>query len=317
MQDRAQKALEGSLPDDRLFAAIYCADDSVEWSSPEALRMANPNLGISNDAEKLWLAIQDSLRSPAGQANVRAMHLNQWVSAASPWLNMDGWKLCYDPEFTEELVKNLPCWIGADFAIKIDLTCCVRVWRDDMQGDKPHYYAKVRTYLPQKQVDLPENGHYRSFVADERKWLTATPGSSTELATVEAETIADCKATKIQAVAFDVRNAERSLQIITEQTGVTAVEMPPRIDTFSPPMKELEVAIADGRMHHDGNPILTWCLSNVTTRKLSLGDYTVPGKSREENKIDAAVALLMALSRARLAVPKPTNTIRYRGLRTV
>ncbi|MBZ4260991.1 hypothetical protein LAN14_20735, partial [Mycobacterium tuberculosis] len=32
---------------------------------------------------------------------------------------------------------------------------------------------------------------------------------------------------------------------------------------MSPAMKELEAALAGGRFHHDGNPILTWCISNV------------------------------------------------------
>ena len=66
-------------------------------------------------------------------------------------------------------------------------------------------------------------------------------------------------------------------------------------------MKELEAAVADGRFHHDGNPILTWCVSNVLSRETSAGNLTMPDKQRPENKIDAAVALFIAMSRAMLA----------------
>jgi phage terminase large subunit-like protein len=42
----------------------------------------------------------------------------------------------------------------------------------------------------------------------------------------------------------------------------------------------------------------------------------MPTKSRPENKIDAAVALFIAISRARL-MPVQEKTITYRGLRSV
>ncbi len=48
---RRAKDARRNQPNERLFAAIYCADDSVEWHTIEALLMANPNMGISNDAE--------------------------------------------------------------------------------------------------------------------------------------------------------------------------------------------------------------------------------------------------------------------------
>ena len=315
LQDRAQKALEGTLEDDRLFAAIYCADDSVEWSSPEALRMANPNLGISNSREGLQIAIQEALRSPAQQSNVRAMYLNQWVTAASPWLNMTDWLACKDETFTEESVKHLPCYFGSDFAIKLDLNCNARLWRDD-SGPKPHYYVKIRSYLPETQVNLPENGHYRGFVADE--WLTATPGNSTDLTLVGDELIADFHTNNVREMAYDTRFAEETFQRVSQATGATTIPLAPSSATYSPPMLDLEVLIADKRIHHDGNPLLTWCLSSVTTSKRRMGDYNVPGKAVNENKIDAAVSLLLALNRARLAPAKPTRTpFKFNGLRSI
>jgi phage terminase large subunit-like protein len=63
-------------------------------------------------------------------------------------------------------------------------------------------------------------------------------------------------------------------------------------------MKELEAAIYDGRFHHDGNPILTWCMSNVLTRETPAGNYTMPDKPKPESKIDAAMALFIAMTRA-------------------
>ena len=66
-------------------------------------------------------------------------------------------------------------------------------------------------------------------------------------------------------------------------------------------MKELEAAISAGRFHHDGNPIMTWCISNVVGKNIPGNDDVVrPVKEATENKIDGAVALIMAIGRAML-----------------
>ena len=43
-------------------------------------------------------------------------------------------------------------------------------------------------------------------------------------------------------------------------------------------------------------------MSNVLTRETAAGNYTMPDKERPENKIDAAVALFIAMTRAMTAV---------------
>jgi len=52
-----------------------------------------------------------------------------------------------------------------------------------------------------------------------------------------------------------------------------------------------------GRLRHDGNPVLTWCIGNVVGKAGRRGNLS-PTKSRPEQKIDAAVALMMAIGRA-------------------
>jgi phage terminase large subunit-like protein len=67
-------------------------------------------------------------------------------------------------------------------------------------------------------------------------------------------------------------------------------------------MKELEAALGAGRFHHDGHPILTWCISNVVGKNMSGNDDVVrPIKEGEDSKIDGAVALIMSIGRAMTA----------------
>ena len=66
---------------------------------------------------------------------------------------------------------------------------------------------------------------------------------------------------------------------------------------FSPAIVELDAAMRSGRLRHDGNPVLEWCISNVVGKADRRGNL-YPTKGRPDQKIDAAVALMMAIGRA-------------------
>lgn len=49
------------------------------------------------------------------------------------------------------------------------------------------------------------------------------------------------------------------------------------------------------RLRHDDNPVLTWCISNVVGGRTDRRRDLYPTKARPDQKIDAAVALMMAI----------------------
>ena len=59
----------------------------------------------------------------------------------------------------------------------------------------------------------------------------------------------------------------------------------------------IQGGLHSGRLRHDGNPVLEWCVGNVVGRPDRRGNL-YPAKQRPEQKIDAAVALMMAVGRA-------------------
>ena len=305
LQQDAEKVLEGTVPNERLFAAIWCADDTVEWHTIEALRMANPNLGISNDGEKIRLAQQEADAKPEKQNITKAMHLNIWSTAAAAWMNVQSWKKCTDPALTAETVKDLPGWLGADLASRLDLSSVVRVHRQNLDG-KPHYYAFCRAYLPEARVSLPENQHLQRWA--NQGYLTVTPGSSLDYATVTNDALADICEFRILELPYDTRYADQWTQEVSEKSGVPRVLIEQFGMKLTLAMKELEGAVADGRFHHDGNPVLSWCMSNVVTHETCMGNYHMPDKEKKENKIDAAIALLIAMTRAMAGAPEPEPT---------
>jgi phage terminase large subunit-like protein len=74
------------------------------------------------------------------------------------------------------------------------------------------------------------------------------------------------------------------------------VEFRTNTQNFSEPTKELDAAMRSGRIVHDGNGPLAWCIGNVVGHYDARGNV-YPRKARPENKIDAATALIMAIAR--------------------
>jgi phage terminase large subunit-like protein len=302
-QQEVEKMLEGTIESDRIFGIIYMADETVDWTTRDALVMANPNLNISNVEESLLLDQAEAVRNPTKQNIFRTKHLDIWCTAATAWMNSTAWHKSYDPTLTEESVKDLPCWLGSDLASKLDLSATVRLFRDDIDG-KPHYYCLTRAYLPQERVGLPENQHYQGW--SRQGWLTATPGSSMDYSVIEADALRDISTYKVQELTYDPRYADQFALRVSEQGGVPRVEVPPSPSVLSPAMKELEAAVYDGRFHFDGSPVLTWCMGNILSRETAAGNYTMPDKIGN-NKIDAGIALFIAMTRAMSAVPEDNS----------
>ena len=65
---------------------------------------------------------------------------------------------------------------------------------------------------------------------------------------------------------------------------------------FSPAIIELDAAMRSDRLRHDGNAVLDGCLGNVVGKAGRRGNL-YPTEQRPEQKIDAAVALMMAMGR--------------------
>ena len=72
------------------------------------------------------------------------------------------------------------------------------------------------------------------------------------------------------------------------------VEFRSTTSNFSPAIIELDAARRSGRLEHDGNPVLEWCIGNVVGKPDRRGNL-YPTKARPEQKIDAAVALCIAV----------------------
>lgn len=286
------EVLMGQTVNDQFFGVIYTIDDGMDWTSEDALRMANPNMGVSVFADYLRTQQRDAVNDPRKQSTFKTKHLNVWVTAASPYFNVELWNRLGDAPPLEEM-KGEACWVGLDLASKRDVTANVKVFSRMVDGEQ-HFFAYGRFYLPQDRAGAPEFRHYAAWAS--LGHLVLTPGSITDYDAVEEDILADAERYPVAELGFDPYNAG---QLVThlQGAGITCVEVPQTVKHISEPMKWVDALIVAGRLHHDGNPAFAWMMSNVTAQ-IDRNENVYPRKEREEKKIDGAVALIIALGRA-------------------
>ncbi|MBA3852922.1 MAG: hypothetical protein C0503_00825 [Gemmatimonas sp.] len=306
--------LKGATTDDEsFFGIVYTIDEDDDWTSPEAWAKANPNLGVSVKTDDIARACQKAMRLPSAQPNFLTKRLNVWVNADSAWMDMRAWSRCGDSQLRIEQFAGTPAIVALDLSSKTDIAAAAILFRrvereKDKHGedvDRVHYYAFGRYYLPEETIEESDNSQYRGWADSE--FLIETDGNTTDFARIREDLVELRSTVAVAEVGIDVYQA-RQLGNELQEDGLAVVEIPMTVKQLSEPMKELEAAVLGGRFHHDGNPALAWMMSNVVAHR-DRKDNIFPAKPTANAKIDGAVALIMAMSRALVAPAPPARSV--------
>jgi phage terminase large subunit-like protein len=287
-----QKVLEGTADDPTHFGIIYASDPEDDWTSEVALLKANPNAGVSVSVEFLQSQLRDAIGNPRKQGVFKTKHLNLWQNARDAFINMQRYAECKTAIALEQL-EGQPCFIGLDLASKIDIAAVELLF----PRGEGRYARFGRYYLPDETVQQPENDHYRAWAR--AGLMTVTEGNIIDFSQILEDIEALAKRFKVESLAYDPFQAT---MLVTElmNAGLPCVEVKPTVLNLSEPMKQIDALIRDRKLQHDGDPIMTWMMSNVVA-KVDAKDNVYPRKERPELKIDGFVALCMAMARAMTA----------------
>lgn len=100
----------------------------------------------------------------------------------------------------------------------------------------------------------------------------------------------------IREIAFDRWGAVQMVQNL-EGLGFTVVAMGQGFASMSPPTKELMKLTLEQKIAHGGHPVLRWNMDNIFIRQDPAGNIKAD-KAKSTEKIDGAIATIMALDRA-------------------
>jgi phage terminase large subunit-like protein len=289
------KILEGTVEDETIFGIIYGLDEDDDWDTEEALKKANPNYGISVFPAFLLAQLKEARRSATKQNAYRTKHLNQWVGARKAWMNMLVWQK-QKLAFTIEEMRKYRCWMALDLASKKDLAALILLF----QADSGHFYVTGKFYVPESALE--ENDKYKEFHTAGH--LIATPGSATDYEYIEEDIKALASMLQLQDIACDDWQANYLITRL-QKDNLPVVNYNQTVKNMSEPMKHCEALLLSDGMSHDGNPVLTYCIGNISARS-DAKDNVYPRKENENDplcKIDGGVAMIMAMGRAMVAEP--------------
>lgn len=294
-----EKVLDGIYENDRLFGAIYTVDEEEEWSSEEALIKANPNIDVSVSREYLLDQLKEAKRKSTKQNTYRRKHLNQWVGAGTAYFNMLDWFACED-KVDIETWAGMECIATIDLATKIDIACRMLMFWQHIDG-KRHVYFYPRFYLPE-DVIYTANEQYPGWA--EKGFIVPTPGNVIDYEYIENDLQEIKSKYQIHTVGYDPFQATQfSVRMIQE--GFPMMEYGATVKNFSDPMKELDALMQSRRLHHDGNPVLSWMVSNVVASEDLKGNVFPRKESKgTKSKIDGAITMIMALGILALHEPE-------------
>ena len=294
VHQKALDILEGRKRDPRFYPVVYGLPDDADWQDEQNWYKCNPSLGYTITIDKVRDAYRKALETPADENMFRQLRLNQWVKQSIRWMPMDKWDECGAPVIPGDLDGRV-CYAGLDLSSTSDLTTLVLVFPPSDESEP--YVVLPFFWLPEETLPLRvRRDHVMYDVWEKQGFLQTTEGNVVHYGFIEKFICELGENYNIREIAYDRWNATQMVQNL-EDDGFTMIPFGQGFRDMSPPTKELMRIVLEHRLNHGGHPVLRWNFDNAYVRTDPAGNLKLD-KEKSTEKIDGAVALVMALDRA-------------------
>ncbi|RME99588.1 MAG: terminase large subunit, partial [Alphaproteobacteria bacterium] len=228
-------------------------------------------------------------RMPAFEPAFRNLYLNQRVDAEPKAILPPEWEAA-GGKVDAEALKGRPCWGGLDLSQTRDLTACVLYFPEDGGSVIANCWLP-KDGLSEKQAT--DRVPYRAWA--QAGHVTLTPGAAINKRFIAAHLAQIAADYEVRGIAYD-RWGMPELQRIMQEEGIELHLMAhgQGFRDMGPATSAFEAAMLDKRLNHGGNPVLRWQASNLIYETDPAGNRK-PAKNRAGDRIDAIVALIMAI----------------------
>ncbi len=167
------------------------------------------------------------------------------------------------------------------------------------------YFVLPYFWIPSENLQKRVKHHNVPYDKWEREgFLNTTEGNIIYYDFIEKQIEELSQKFNIKEVMYDRWGAGQMAQNLSGQ-DFEMIDFAQGYKSMSQPSKELFRMVLDGRLRHGGNPVLRWMFENVHI-ETDAADNIKPSKKKSRDKIDGAVATIMALDGA--TRPKKKNT---------
>lgn len=323
----------GEVIDDSTFSYVCSLDESDSpLDDPSCWIKANPLLGVTITEEYLQGVVDQAKAIPGKLNGILRLHFCVWTDAETAWMT----RATLEPllaDFDPEIHAGREVYEGLDLSQSRDITAkaYIRVTGTTKDG-KPTYDGWVQCFTPGDTLAQRELRDKLPYTVWHRQGhIEAPPGENVNYLHVAQSIAEDSQKYKVAMVAYD-RYAFRRFEEETEKLGLNIefVEHPQggvkkgkpsesqikaakhgeTIEGLWMPgsLKLLEDAMLEGRIRLKRNPVLISAMMSAVTEGDRWGNFWL-AKTRSINKIDAVVALCMAIGAANSAPIKAKKLV--------
>lgn len=317
-------AFVGEPLDDTTFSFVCSLDEGDDpLTDPSCWVKANPLLGVTITEQYLADVVAQAKAIPGQLNGILRLHFCVWTDAETAWMTRATLEPCL-AEFEIEEHHGEPVWLGLDLSQNRDITALGAVVRTgeievEVEKDgqtltvlKPTFDAWVEAWTPGDTMQARELRDKLPYSVWAREGHLHAPAGASIAYRHVAQTVAEYdQQFDLQLVAYD-RFAFKRFEEDTEALGlsVTFAEHPQGGLKKGKPLSKdgeglwmpgsvrlLEEALLEGRIRLKQNPVLVSAMMSAVTESDKWGNHWL-AKTRSVNKIDAAVALAMAIGAA-------------------
>lgn len=288
----AKKIQLGEIKDPHVLPVIFeCAPD-VDWKNEDNWHKVLP--GLRSGYPSLQALRERKIKaeySVIEREILQQLYLGVWQNqSSSPFVDMVTYDRGGAVPVDFKALKGRPCFLGVDLSEVSDLTAIVAAWPTDDGGYivKPWYFCPEDALAKKSRI---EGVNYQEWAKAGQ--IVPTPGAAVDYDFVEAEIRKLCTEYDVRQIAFDPWRAQKTQQNLMAD-NLPVVDFRQGFISMSPACDEVERAIVNGKFYHAGSPILRWNFDNVAVVRDAAGNRKFD-KSKSRDKIDGAVAALMAV----------------------
>jgi phage terminase large subunit-like protein len=313
----------GEPLDDTSFSFVCSLDEGDDpLNDPSCWIKANPLLGVTITEEYLQKTVAQAKAIPGQLNGILRLHFCVWTDAETAWMT----RASLEPRLADFAIEDHhgePVYLGLDLSQNRDITALGAVVQTGVNADdKPLYDAWIEAWTPGDTLQARELRDKLPYaVWRDGGFIHAPPGESINYRHV-AQTLAEYdRDFDIQLAAYDrfafkrfeedVDDLALTLEFIEHPQGGLKKGKPTEAmkeaakregneaeGLWMPgSLRLLEDAILEGRIRLKRNPVLVSAMMSAVVEADKWGNHWL-AKTRSVNKIDAAVALCMAMGAA-------------------
>lgn len=320
--DMIARLVAGEIHDDEVFGYVCALDEGDDPFEDEGCWIkANPSLGVTIREDYLRSRIAKARNLPDKRNECLRLNFCVWTDADAAWMTKPVWA-AVQKEFQDDEVRGRKAWVGADLAVRNDLTALAIVVEDGIDEEgRARFKAWAEFWLPREKLRAKEDADgqpYSMWV--EQGHLRLSEGNFVRQEFIAARLVELNDGLDLQKVAYD-EYAVKWLQIALDDIGaklplvehpqgfrrgkLIEADKPSKFGDDPAPaglwmpdsIQKTEELIVEQLIQVKPNPILTWNIASATFER-DAQDNRKLSKRKSTGKIDGAVALVMACGAA-------------------